>query len=83
MTAEEETNSAATILGVHTAMAWLTEREIERDPGARDSLLAFTEERMTRLVRAYPDLINAAQAACGVVARAADGRPPKPFRLHG
>lgn len=83
MTAEEETNSAATILGVHTAMAWPTAREIERDPGARESILAFTEARMTRLVRMYPDLLEAAQAACGVVARAADGKPAAPFRLHG
>nr|USU32956.1 hypothetical protein NG677_04435 [Methylobacterium sp. OTU13CASTA1] len=82
MTAEEETNGAATILAVHTAMAWLTEREIERDPGARDSLLAFTEARMTRLVRLHPDLLGAAQAACGVVARAADGMPTPPMRLH-
>ena len=83
MTAEEETSGAGTSLAIHTAMAWLTEREIERDPGARDSLLAFAEARMTRLVRLHPDLLGAAQAACGVVARAADGKPATPMRLHG
>jgi hypothetical protein len=82
MTEAEETNSAATILAIHTAMAWLTDRELKRDPAARDALLAFTEERMARLVRLHPDLVDAANAACGVVAREADAMPAL-VRLHG
>ncbi|NEU14638.1 hypothetical protein G3T14_21375 [Methylobacterium sp. BTF04] len=77
----EDTNGAATLLAIHTAMAWLTERELQRDPAAKDALLAFTEARMARLVRAYPDLLGAAQAACGVVAREADSAP-NVVRLH-
>lgn len=77
-----DTDAAGAMLATHTGMAWLVEREIERDPAARDSLLAFTAERMIRLVRLHPDLHRAADAACGIVARAADGKSV-PVRLHG
>jgi len=82
MTEAEETNSAATILAIHTAMAWLTDRELKRDPAAKDELLAFTEARMARLVRLHPDLLEACNAACGVVAREADAAPAI-VMLHG
>jgi len=78
-----ETDGAGVMLATHTGMAWLVEREIERDPAARDALLAFTAERMTKLVATHPDLLRVADAACGIVARAADGKPTAPARLHG
>ncbi|WP_336488322.1 hypothetical protein [Methylobacterium nigriterrae] len=68
-------NAAAVTLAMHAMAEWLVTRAGAAEPGAGDSLKAHVEMSMTGLVRRHPDLTDAAQAACGLVARALDGRP--------
>ena len=75
MSEVEEMHAAACTLALHAMVEFLIGRAVVAQPEIRDALKAHVEISMTGLVRRNPDLADAAQAACGVVARALDGRP--------
>ncbi len=74
----DETGAAASLLALHTMAVWLVQRELERAPEARASLMRHTEIAMATVVRREPGLLVAAQDACAAVARAMGEMPTAP-----
>jgi hypothetical protein len=75
MSEADEMRAAASMLALHSMVEFLVSRAVVAQPEIGDALKAHVEISMSGLVRRNPDLADAAQAACGVVARALDGRP--------